>query len=54
LFTSFFILGGLFLSQPMIVLPQLALPAWLVWALAEIHLRQSGPLAAGAVPVADK
>jgi hypothetical protein len=40
LFISFCSAGGLLATQPIFVLPQVALPVWLIWVLGEISLRQ--------------
>jgi hypothetical protein len=42
---SFVVLGGLLLTQAVYVLPQLIMPGWLVWAMADLRTRgdDSGP-----------
>jgi len=42
---SFLVLGGLLLTQAVYVLPQLIMPAWLVWAMADLRVRHHGPRA---------
>jgi O-antigen ligase len=37
---AFMLCGGLFLTQPMVQLPQYAAPIWFVWALVETELGQ--------------
>jgi hypothetical protein len=41
---SFVGAGGMLLFEGVQVLPQLALPVWLVWAMAETWLRQTSPI----------
>jgi hypothetical protein len=36
---SFLVLGGLLLTQAVYVLPQLIMPGWLVWAMADLRTR---------------
>ncbi len=40
LFLSFFTAGGIMSTQVVCVLPQLACPVWLIWALATVAVRQ--------------
>jgi O-antigen ligase len=40
LLLSLVAVGGLLGTHPIAVLPQLALPVWLIWVLAEIWMRQ--------------
>jgi hypothetical protein len=37
---SFLTAGGILATQAVVDLPQLALPVWFVWVLADIWLRQ--------------
>jgi hypothetical protein len=43
LLLSLVAVGGLLSTQPIAVLPQLALPVWLIWVLAEIWIQQQAP-----------
>ncbi len=43
LLASFLVLGGLLLTQAVYVLPQLIMPGWLVWAMADLRARHQGP-----------